>query len=188
LRGVRAVSVAVKGSVGSMKMESVESASMMAGAMALMIFFVVGWLWMDGMGRPLVHTREVDCAVTAIVRGNYGDVMLTSAECGAFALEARPEVDLVEGGVYRFTIGETDPFAGRSRTVAAEVEEPVPPRALGGPGVPVDVPHAPWAGFVHVAFAVAGFLAFIWIVGGVLTRWWRPRWLGHGGGRGREPD
>ncbi len=163
-----------------------EWASETAGAIALMIFFVVGWLWMDGTGRPLVHTREVDCAVTAIIRGYYGDVMLTAAECGALSLEGRPEVDLVEGGVYRFTVGETDPFVGRPRTVAAEVREPLPPRALGEPGVPVDAPVTRWAGFVHWASAVAGLLAFIAIVGGVVTPWSRPRWLGEGEGSGRS--
>jgi hypothetical protein len=169
-----------------MKKESVESASTTAGAVALLIFFVAGWLWLDGTGRPLVHTREVDCAVTAIIRGYYGDVMLTAAECGAFSLEGSPEVDLVEGGVYRFTVGETDPFVGRPRTVAAGVRGPLPPRALGEPGVPVDVPHTPRVGFVHVAFAVAGLLAFIAIVGGVATRWSRFRWLGEGEGSGRS--
>lgn len=166
--------------MGSMKKEFVESASMMAGAIALLIFFVAGWGWVDGTGRPLVHTREVDCAVTAIITGYYGDVMLSTAECGALSLEGRREVDLVEGGVYRFTVGETDPFAGRSRTVAVTVKESVPPRVLGEPGVPINVPLVPWAGLVRVAFAVAGFLAFIWIIGSV-TLWLRPGWLGNGG-------
>jgi hypothetical protein len=165
-----------------MKKESVETAGMLAGGIALMIFVGVGALWMNGMGRPLVGAREVDCTVTAKHTGYYGDVLLTTAECGAFFLEGRPELDLVEGGVYRLTVGQTDPFVGGSRPVAAGAEEPLPPRALGGPGVPVDVPHAPWAGFVRVAFTVAGFLAFIWVVGGVVTHWSRFRWPGEGGG------
>jgi hypothetical protein len=171
--------------MGSMKKEFVEWASMMAGALALLIFMPVGWGWMEGTGRPLVHTREVDCAVTAIITGYYGDVMLTTAECGAFSLEGRREVDLVEGDVYRFTVGETDPFAGQSRTVAVTVTEPVPPRVLGEPGAPIDVPLAPWAGLSRVAFAVAGFLAVIWIIGSV-TLWLRPGWLGNSGGSRRS--
>ena len=74
---------------------------------------------------------------------------------------------------------------GDSEIVAEHGIGPTPawPRRTGAP---VDVPHAPWAGFVHVAFAVAGFLAFIWIVGGVVTYWSRLRWPGGGGGSGRS--
>jgi hypothetical protein len=159
---------------------------MMAGGLALLIFVGVGALWLMGAGRPLVDTREVDCTVAAKHTGYYGDVLLTTAECGAFFLEGRPEVDLVEGGVYRLTVGWTDPFVGGSRPVAAGAEEPLPPRALGGPGMPVDVPPAPQAGFVRVAFTVSGFLAVIWVVGGVATHWSKFRWPGEGGGSRRS--
>lgn len=50
----------VGGTHGNAKSEVVAAASLTAGALAMLIVSVVGLSWMDGEGRPLVNTREVD--------------------------------------------------------------------------------------------------------------------------------